>query len=236
MDNLYYEVNGLRLFSFSSKEDLIDYAIDNKKSLIAINAHKILLANDGFRNLVNNNIGYCDGLGATLALKEMGSEGTIKMPGCELWLDIVSKLYDKSTFIFIGSTDYVINASVSKLESKYKGINILKFRNGFFNNSQEYEECIKDIINLKPDVVFIAMGSPKQELFIQKLMEKHSAIYMGLGGSLDVYCGQIKRTPKILQDIHLEWLYRWFMEPIKRTKKNLQLFKFFYYLKMGRFG
>ena len=170
-----------------------------------------------------------------MALRRMGSESVVKIPGCELWLDIVNKLYNKKTFILIGSTTHVINSTVSILRRRYEKINILKFRNGFFNTNEEYEKSIKDVISLKPDVVFIAMGSPKQESFIMRLMEKHSAIYMGLGGSLDVYCGKIKRTPRIMQLIDLEWLYRWLMEPIKRTKKNLQLLKFIYFLKMGRF-
>jgi UDP-N-acetyl-D-mannosaminouronate:lipid I N-acetyl-D-mannosaminouronosyltransferase len=235
MDSIFYKVNGLKIYAFSSKEKLVAFAIDKKKALIAINAHKILLADDGFRELVNNNIGYCDGIGSRMALKRMGSDSAIKIPGCELWLDIVSKLYNKKNFVIIGSSDNVINRTVSLLKRSYNKINILKFRNGFFNSNHEYEKSIKDIISLKPDVVFVAMGSPRQESLIARLMEKHSAIYMGLGGSLDVYCGEVKRVPQILQDIHLEWLYRWFMEPIKRTKKNLLLFKFIFYLKTGKF-
>ena len=70
-----------------------------------------------------------------------------------------------------------------------------------------------DILKNKPDIIFVAMGSPLQEKLITDLQNLHEATYMGLGGSFDVYAGKLKRAPKILINLNLEWAYRLIKEP-----------------------
>ena len=86
-----------------------------------------------------------------------------------------------------------------------------------------------DIVAKKPDVVFVAMGSPKQEYLMQEIQKRHNAIFQGLGGSFDVYTGNVKRAPKWWVDHNLEFAYRLLKEP-KRIKRQIHLFKFAWWL------
>ena len=82
-------------------------------------------------------------------------------------------------------------------------------------------------------VVFVAMGSPKQELLMEEISMKHPAIYQGLGGSFDVYTGNVKRAPKWWVDHNLEWAYRLVKEP-SRIKRQIHLVRFLALVKLGR--
>ena len=88
---------------------------------------------------------------------------------------------------------------------------------------------LDDIATKKPDVVFVAMGSPKQELLMEEMAERHPAIYQGLGGSFDVYTGHVKRAPQWWVDHNLEYVYRLIKEP-KRIKRQIHLVKYAWWL------
>lgn len=219
------DVNGVRVFGFTSREALIDYAAAEKKSLIAINAEKILHATDQTRTLINENIGYADGIGAVMALKKKGLAGVVKIPGCELWLDIVRRLYRTKSLYLVGAKEEVIAKTVEKLRKEFPGINILGYRNGYIKSDEEKRELIETIATLKPDIVFVAMGSPKQELLMQEMQQRHPALYQGLGGSFDVYVGNVKRAPKWWVEHNLEWAYRLVKEPT-RIRRQIHLVSF----------
>ena len=91
---------------------------------------------------------------------------------------------------------------------------------------------ITDIKLKKPDIVFVAMGSPKQELLMEEMQEVHPAIYQGLGGSFDVYTGNVKRAPSWWVDHNLEWAYRLIKEPA-RIKRQIHLIRFLILVKLG---
>ena len=81
----------------------------------------------------------------------------------------------------------------------------------------------------KPDIIFVAMGSPRQELLMMEMFDKHPAIYQGLGGSFDLFVNLVKDTPKFFQDNGLHWLYRAIQQPF-RLKRHAALYKFFFNL------
>jgi len=229
----YTNINGIKVFAFSSRDDIIQYVIKEKKSLIAINAEKILHATDQLRLIINENIGYADGIGAVWALKKKGFNQAIKIPGCELWLDIISYLYQKKTFYLVGGKEKVIQETVVKLKNDYPGIQFAGYRNGYIKTEEEKKQLLKDIKNKKPDVVFVAMGSPKQELLMQEMQNLHPAIYQGLGGSFDVYVGNVDRAPDWWINNNLEWAYRLVKQPTRIFRQYVYL-EFFIKLKINR--
>jgi len=89
------------------------------------------------------------------------------------------------------------------------------------------------LVTLKPDVIFVAQGSPRQEFLMDELIKIHPALYMGLGGSFDIYGGDKKRAPKLFLDFHLEWLYRLLKEPT-RVGRQIIYIKFMILLKVGK--
>ena len=81
-----------------------------------------------------------------------------------MWLNIISRFYRTKSFYLIGGEQKVIEKTVLKLKKNFDGINILNYRNGFFKNNQQKIDLSNDIKKLKPDFIFVAMGSPIQRL------------------------------------------------------------------------
>jgi UDP-N-acetyl-D-mannosaminouronate:lipid I N-acetyl-D-mannosaminouronosyltransferase len=226
-------LNGVRVYAPASRGDLIDFAFANDSLLIAVNAEKILHATDEMRGIISRNVGYPDGLGAILGLKKKGFRDVEKIPGCELWLDIVRAHYHDKRFYLVGGHDDVILKAVAQLKSDFKGIRIVNFRNGYLKTDAERHFLIDDIVSTKPDVVFVAMGSPAQELLMEEMSRFHSAVYQGLGGSFDVYTGSVVRAPSWWVNHHVEWLYRLIKQP-SRIKRQIHLIRFLYCLILNR--
>lgn len=227
-------LNGVKVYPFKSFDELLAYVKGRKGILVAINAEKILHATAQTRAIINRNIGYCDGYGAVMALKKHGRKDAVKIPGCELWLKIVRTLYSgPSTFYLVGGKQEVINATVAKLRAEFSGIHIAGYRNGYIRTDEERQALIADVAEKQPDVVFVAMGSPKQELLMEEMMERHPAIYQGLGGSFDVYTGSVKRAPRWWVNHNMEFLYRLIKQP-SRIKRQVHLARFLLDVKRGK--
>lgn len=222
-------LNGVEIYPFDSEEQLLSFVDEHKGILVAINAEKVLHATEQTRAIINRNIGYCDGAGAQIALKQKGYKEACKIPGCELWLKIIARFYREKSFYLIGGKQQVIEETVEKLQVEYKGIRIVGYRNGYIKTEEEKQLLLDDIADKKPDVVFVAMGSPKQELLMEEIQQRHRAIFQGLGGSFDVYTGHVQRAPKWWVDHNLEFAYRLIKEP-KRIKRQIHLVKYAWWL------
>lgn len=233
-DSIVTLKNGIRICPFASFDELIDYALERKKILVAVNAEKIFKATEQTIGIINRNIGYCDGIGAVMAVRQYGHKEVVKLPGCELWLKIVSKLAPLGkSFYLVGGRQNVIEETVKKLKTESPAIKIVGFRNGYFETDDDKTQLLADIVEKKPDVVFVAMGSPKQELLMEEMQKRHPAVYQGLGGSFDVYVGAVKRAPKWWVDHNLEFVYRLVKQP-SRIKRQIFLVKFYAMLKFGK--
>lgn len=228
-----YLINGVKIYNFISREELIQFVESEKKSLIAINAEKILHATQQTRDLINKNIGYADGIGAVWALKKRGFKEAVKIPGCELWLDITGRFHKNKTFYLVGATEEVLQQTINKLKKDFPGIQIVGARNGYIKTDEERKILIDSLVYKKPDIVFVAMGSPKQELLMQEMQQHHKAIYQGLGGSFDVYVGNVERAPAWWVKNNLEWAYRLVKQPA-RIKRQIHLLRFAWLLFLNR--
>lgn len=222
-------LNGVEIFPFNSEMELLRYVDTHKGILVAINAEKILHATSLTRAIINRNIGYCDGAGAQLALKQKGYKDACKIPGCELWLKIIARFNKEKRFYLVGGKQEIIEQTVAMLKQEFPAINIVGYRNGYLTNDADKEALIMDIVAKKPDVVFVAMGSPKQELLMEEIQQHHNAIFQGLGGSFDVYTGHVQRAPQWWVDHNLEFAYRLLREP-KRIKRQIHLVKYAWWL------
>ena len=228
------ELNGMKVFPFNSASELLEYVNCHKGILVAVNAEKVTKATDETRAIVNNNIGYADGAGVVVAMHKLGQPQAVRIAGCDLWLNIVQESYREKTFYLIGSKQEVIEDTVKQLKSQYDGITIVGYRNGYINNDKERNALIQDVASKRPDVVFVAMGSPKQEILMTDMMKVHPAIYQGLGGSFDVYTGRVKRAPLWWQKHNIEFLYRFLKQP-QRYRREYYRLKFLAWMLMGKF-
>lgn len=143
-----------------------------------------------------------------------------RVTGADLFLEIVKKSAEYNLSIFLlGGTEGVAMKVKEKLEQKFPGIKIP----GAFSGSPEdrdFNEIQSRINNAKPDLLFVAYGAPKQELWIDRRLKQLSGVKfaMGVGGTFDFIAGIKKRSPRLLQKLGLEWLYRLIQEP-SRVKR-----------------
>jgi UDP-N-acetyl-D-mannosaminouronate:lipid I N-acetyl-D-mannosaminouronosyltransferase len=221
-------INGIRLYSFENFQQLINYSSNEKKILIAINSDKLQYSDNKLKGIINANIGYCDGIGAVWALKKKGIKNAIKIAGCELWLEFIKENPQKRYYL-VGATKKTIEAVIRKLKTNFPNINIVGYRDGYFNSINEENELIDSIKILKPEIIFVAMGSPKQEFLLNRIYNTNPTIMMGLGGSFDVYTGKVKRAPRWMISLNIETFYRYFFAKIKFSRM-LSDFKFLFYL------
>jgi len=227
-------LNGVKIYPFVSEKEFLEFTDDYKGILVAVNAEKILHATDRTREMIGVNVGYCDGAGAVMAVRQHGYRDVVKIRGCEVWLKIVGRRYRDSSFYLVGGRPFIIEETVARMKEDYPGINITGYRNGYFSSDEEYEALIEDIVRLKPDIVFVATGSPGQELLMERLSDSHKALYQGLGGSFDLYTGHVTGAPRWWVDHNLEWAYRLMREP-GRIKRQIHLVRFFRWLTTGYF-
>jgi N-acetylglucosaminyldiphosphoundecaprenol N-acetyl-beta-D-mannosaminyltransferase len=165
-----------------------------------------------------------DGIGVKIALKINGIDCE-RIPG----IDFAKKLLELSiknnwSVAIIGAKEEVINNACENLKKEISTLNIVYTHNGYFKDNNE---IYKDLSKYNPDLTLVAMGSPKQELFIydaKKVLTK--GIMVGIGGSLDVWSGNIKRAPLFFRKTGTEWLYRTITQPerLKRIFPALPLF------------
>lgn len=227
-------LNGMLVFPFTSVDELLKYIDEHKGLLVAVNAEKVMKATAETCKIVNDNVGYADGAGVKVAMKRKGHPQAIRIAGCDLWQEIVARCYREKTFYLVGGKQEVIDDTIQKLRHEYEGVQIVGYRNGYLQSDEEREKLIKDVEDKRPDVVFVAMGSPKQEMLMADMMARHKAIYQGLGGSFDVYTGRVKRAPKWWQEHNLEFLYRFLRQP-QRYRREYYRLKFLVWLILKKF-
>jgi|SRR5690554_1088262 len=227
------EINNRYIYPFKDTEQFLSQIESYQGILIAIGAEKLLNPDEELISIINNNIAYSDGFGSVYALKRKGHSAA-KIPGASFWLDIVNKFHESKTFYILGAKEEVLNDTLVKLKTEFPDINIIGSHNGYYQNE---EKIIEDIISKKPDIVFTALGSPKQEFLMSKLKKRHQALYMGLGGSFDLYTGKAKPVPDWWNKVFKwEGLYRLLNDitNIKRIKRQKIVFKYFSYLIQGK--
>ncbi|MBQ6062279.1 MAG: WecB/TagA/CpsF family glycosyltransferase [Prevotella sp.] len=227
------ELNGVKIYPFTSVEHLLEFFKERSGILVAVNAVKVITANDYTRNIINNSVGYVDGVGVLKALRKKGFKDAVKIAGCDLWLEIIKKYQNEYSFYLVGGKQEVVDETVEKLRKNFPRISIVGHRNGYIKTDEERNALIEDIEKKKPNVIFVAMGSPKQELLMADMIKRHPAIYQGLGGSFDAYTGRVKRAPKWWIDHNLEFFYRFLKQP-RRFKNQLYCLKFYLKMKLGK--
>jgi N-acetylglucosaminyldiphosphoundecaprenol N-acetyl-beta-D-mannosaminyltransferase len=173
-----------------------------------------------------NSIIIPDGIGTVICSKIVGMPVKEKIAGIETMDNIVKKCEKENHGIYLlGSTQETLDMCNINLRTKYRKLNILGSHDGYFDLNS-CEEILMEIEKLSPQVLFVAMGCPRQEMFITKYMDRLPCkVFMGVGGSFDIIAGNLKRAPKWMINLGLEWLYRVAKEPF-RIKRLSSIPKF----------
>lgn len=203
------EMLGYSIFN-GSKEELLNI-IDKYEKVNIISGNPEVLYNglnneELFKNFTDkDSIIIPDGVGVVLASKIIKNPVKEKIAGIEVMNSILEKCNENGKAVYLlGTTEDVLKECERKLLIKYKNLNIVGKHNGFFD-MDDCKDILEDIKESKPYALFIAMGCPRQEKFISKYMDKLPCkIYMGVGGSFDVFAGKVKRAPRWMIDCNLE--------------------------------
>ncbi|MGB9695565.1 MAG: WecB/TagA/CpsF family glycosyltransferase [Caldisericaceae bacterium] len=195
---------------------------------VAINPEKLMKAvNDAELSLIikSSDLNFVDGVGVAWALRIFRHKRIKqRITGIDLMGEVLKIAETKKLSVyFLGAEQPSIEKAVYNIGKLYPSLVIKGYHNGFFSD----DEAVVNEIRLKaPDVIFVGMGSPKQEKFIfNNLKELGAKFSMGVGGSFNVYAGEFRRAPKIIQALGLEWLYRFVLDP-KRLPRIMKLPKF----------
>ena len=153
-----------------------------------------------------------DGIGVIYASRILKKPLKQRVPGVEFGENLVSALRDTGkTIFFLGGKPGVAEEAAHRLQVKYPGLKVAGTKDGYF---QREEEAVEAVQQAKPDVLFVCLGSPKQEYFMADHFDQLGATLMvGLGGSLDVYAGKVERAPALFRKLGLEWFFRLLRQP-----------------------
>ena len=167
-----------------------------------------------------------DGIGVVIASKFYGTPLKEKVAGFDLMNKILELANENNNKIyFLGGKEGVAKEAAEKVAIEHPNIDIVGIRNGYFDEQDEIE-IIDQINSSGADILFAALGAPKQEKFIYNYREKLNVkIAMGVGGSLDVLAGRMERAPEVYQKAGLEWFYRLKKDP-RRIGRMTKLPKF----------
>lgn len=219
IDNLTMEEAVSRLRAMAKEERVHTVFTPNSEILY-------VAKNDaGFRGILNaSDLNTADGIGVVHAGKILGEPIKERVAGFDLASAFLPVMEQDGLRLFLfGSAEGVAAKARDNLLKQYPNLKIAGLRNGFF---EDEEAVVKEINQANPDVVFVCLGAPKQEKFIAKYREQFNAkILMGLGGSIDVFAGEVKRAPDFFIKTHLEWFYRLAKNP-RRIGRMMALPKF----------
>ena len=167
-----------------------------------------------------------DGIGIVLAMRLKGYRAA-RVPGADLMQQICALAEKKGYRIFIyGANEEVNRGAVERLRERHPAIRIVGRANGYVTGAG-MDDLVTQINDSKAEILFVAMGSPRQEEWMCEHLDRLETVKIcqGIGGTLDTIVGSVKRAPLQLQRFHLEWLYRLVQQPT-RAGRQVRLLKF----------
>ena len=214
--------------SMSETLDRIENAISSKKQIhhCVINAGKVVKIRSDKKlqeSVIGSDIINADGMSIVWAARFLGHKIKERVPGIDLMENLVRLAHKKNyNCYFLGAKEQVVKKIVDHYSDKYSNQIIAGYRNGYFDIEEE-KMIIDQIIKSRPNFLFVAMTSPKKEIFLNKYKAKLKSVnlIMGVGGSFDVISGEVKRAPLFMQKIGLEWFYRFAQEPERMWRRYL---------------
>ena len=202
---------------YTPNSEIVQNCVENPGNYKVINSAELIIP---------------DGIGVVYAAKMLKTPLKEKVPGCELAEKVVEHISKTGEGLYLfgaapgnDERDSIANIAAEKLCEKYPGLVISGTRDGYFK-PEDVPSIIDDINASGAKVLFVCLGAPKQEKWIYENRDRLKVkLAMGLGGSLDVFSGTVKRAPKFFIEHNLEWLHRLIKMPT-RIGRMMKLPKF----------
>lgn len=226
MERNIVKLLGLNVDSFTF-EEAIEYAKTISGQVVTINPEMInnAVQNPEFAGIINNaELVIPDGIGVQIGLKILGYN-VRRIAGIEFSRRMIEECAkSEQSVALVGAKPEIVQKAKENLEHEIQGLYVTYAHDGYFRDD---DEILNELKIRQPRLVLCALGSPKQEEFILKAKDLlPDALFVGVGGSFDVWSGVVERAPEIYQKLGLEWLYRTVKEPkrFKRIFPTLPLF------------
>lgn len=236
-----YTLRRLQLLGWRNMQHALDYLYTGGSlrhgTLIAINAEKMLAVEDDaqVRTLIEAaEFKYADGISVVRSIRKKYPPAQVsRVAGADLWEALMERAGKEGTPVFlVGGKVEVLNQTADKLRQQWN-VNIVGTQDGYFSE-QSRQALFERIRDSGAQIVTVAMGSPRQEILMRDCRLVHpDALYMGVGGTYDVFTGHVKRAPKVWQNLGLEWLYRLLSQP-SRIKRQIKLLRYLAWHYTGR--
>jgi len=223
---------GVGVLPFELYDEAVAYVertiMSGQKSFgVAINPEKLYqAAQDGelMAALAQADMCICDGVGVALAARLLHGRWLKRCTGCDLFFRLIARAAEKGWRVFLlGASPESNLAACEVLSRQYPGLRIVGRRDGYFTDSGE---IVRQINAGGADLLFVAMGSPRQELWIAEHRQELDAPFcMGVGGTFDVVSGKARRAPAVFRRTGTEFLFRLLSSPARwRRQAVLPLF------------
>ena len=167
-----------------------------------------------------------DSAGVVWAMRRAGSPVPARVSGVDIVDRVCAVSADRGWRIyFLGAAPGIAEEAAERMRLRHPGCNIVGARHGYFPTESD-DVVAAEVAEAKPDILFVAMGIPRQEKFIRATQDVIGAkVAMGVGGTFDVFSGKVRRAPVFLQKMKMEWLWRLAQNP-KKIGKVMLLPKF----------
>ena len=218
MERKIVKLQGLNIDSFTFDE-AVEYANNISGQVVTINPEMISNAvkDTDFAEIINNaDLVIPDGIGVEIGLKILGYN-VKRIAGIEFSHRMIEECAKNNQSVaLIGAKPEIVKKAKENLVKEFPSLYITYIHDGYF---KEDEQVLEELKIRQPRLVLCALGSPKQEEFILKAKSiLPEALFVGVGGSFDVWSGEVKRAPEIYQKLGLEWLYS--LITVKETTKS----------------
>lgn len=163
-----------------------------------------------------------DGASVVLASRVLGDPLPERVTGIDLMERLLARAEQSGWRVFVlGARAEELAAAILAIGARHPGLELAGYRDGYFDEATD-PAVVREIADARADLLFVAMGSPRSEHWIaERLPALGVSVAMGVGGTIDVLAGKVRRAPSLFQRWHLEWLYRLAQEPRRLIGRNL---------------
>jgi N-acetylglucosaminyldiphosphoundecaprenol N-acetyl-beta-D-mannosaminyltransferase len=232
------EMMGCFIDNLSMKETLqkIEAFIQSRRphQHVAVNADKLRKASKDpeLRRIINEcALINVDGVPVVWASRLLGKPLKERVAGIDLFEFLVERAAEKGWRVFfLGAREEIVQALKALYEKRFPRLQVAGYRNGYWRPEEE-ASVVRLIADSQPDLLFVAMSSPKKEQFLGRYQAEMKVPFaMGVGGSFDVAVGKVKRAPMWMQQYGLEWFFRFLQEPRRMFKRYFIDGMYFFWL------
>ncbi len=190
---------------------------------VVVNVDKIVKASrdPALRQIINDcDLINADGMPVVWASRLLGKPLKERVTGVDLFEALMARAADKGWRVFLlGAREEVVGGVARLYPARYPGLTLAGYRNGYWKPEEE-AQVVAQIAAARPDILFVAISSPKKEAFLARYQAAMKVPFaMGVGGTFDVAVGLVKRAPVWMQNAGLEWFYRFLQEPRRMFRR-----------------